>query len=449
MQSVPTQNDPSRAPFHVLAKPIGPICNLDCEYCFYLKKQELFPESKSFRMNEETLEAFTRGYIECQPQGCREVNFAWQGGEPTMLGVKFFRRAVELQEQYARPGMSILNSIQTNGTLLDDEWGEFLHENNVLVGISIDGPEEIHDEYRFDKQGRGTFDDVMRGLDVLKRHEVEYNTLTVVQNRNSQDGKGIYDFLKSIGSTFFQFIPIVEPDPEAPENALGARVSPRSVESAQYGRFLSDVMDRWLELDDVGKIFVRDFDTSLAIVVGHPSPLCVNAEVCGRAVAIEHNGDLFSCDHFVNEDDRIGNVLNQSLTAMLDGLQQTGFGNDKRDGLPAYCRECEFLGLCNGGCPKDRIINTPDGDPGLNYLCAGYKIFHEHSLPVFRKMAQCLSIRRPASDYAIIDDIMREQADAQMREAMSERDTEQEPGPNEPCLCGSGRKFKKCCLARV
>ena len=442
-------NEPSPTPFHVLAKPIGPICNLDCEYCFYLKKQELFPESKSFRMNEEALEAFTRGYIECQPQGVREVNFAWQGGEPTMLGVKFFQRAIELQEQYIRPGTTILNSIQTNGTLLDDEWGEFLHENKFLVGISIDGPEEIHDEYRLDKQGQGSFGEVMRGLDVLKRHKVEFNTLTVVQNRNSQHGKGIYDFLKSIGSTFFQFIPIVEPDPEAPENALRARVSSRSVDPEQYGRFLCDVMDRWLELEDVGEVFVRDFDTSLALVVGRPSPICVNAETCGRAVAIEHNGDLFSCDHFVNDKDRIGNVLEESFDSMLDGLQQTEFGDDKRDGLPPYCRECDFLGLCNGGCPKDRIIQTPEGDSGLNYLCAGYKIFHEHSLPVFQKMAQCLSMQRPASDYAVIDDVLREQAAAHAREAMGADGKAKSVGPNEPCPCGSGRKFKKCCLARV
>lgn len=423
-----TTSQPSTKPFHVLAKPIGAICNLACEYCFYLEKEQLYPDTRSFRMSAETLEHFTRQYIEGQPENAPEVNFAWQGGEPTLMGVKFFQRAVELQEQYKRPGLRISNSLQTNGILLDDEWGVFLHEHNFLVGISIDGPEELHDRYRRDRKGRGSFRRVMAGLEAIKKHEVEFNTLTVVQNDNGDHPEMVYDFLKEIGSRFFQFIPIVEPEGDG-------KVSYRSVGPEQYGRFLNRVFDRWLEQEDVGTIFVRDFDMLLGLVMGQPSSVCVNAETCGRAAAIEHNGDLYSCDHFVNKEDLLGNVARQSLSEMIDGTQQTKFGQDKRDALPRCCRECQFLAYCYGGCLKDRIINAPDGEPGLNYLCAGYKLFYSYTLPVFERMAKCLRVGRPASDYQDIEAIVRDMAAAQGLAI----------GRNDPCPCGSGLKFKKCC----
>ncbi len=423
-----TTSQPATRPFHVLAKPIGPICNLACEHCFYLEKEQLYPDTRSFRMSEATLEQFTRQYIEGQPEHAPEVNFAWQGGEPTLLGVKFFQRAMELQEQYRRPDLRISNSLQTNGVLLDDQWGAFLHEHNFLVGISIDGPEKLHDRYRRDRKGRGSFKSVMAGLEVLKKHEVEYNTLTVVQNDNGDHPEAVYDFLKEIGSRFFQLIPIVEPEGDG-------KVSCRSVGPEQYGGFLNRMFDHWLEQEDVGTVFVRDFDMLLGLVMGQPSSVCVNAETCGLAVAIEHNGDLYSCDHFVNPQDLLGNVARQTLSEMIDGPKQTKFGRDKRDSLPRCCRECQFLTYCNGGCPKDRLVPAPDGEPGLNYLCAGYKLFYSHTLPLFEKMAKCLRVQRPASDYKNIEAIIRDMVTAQGLAI----------GRNDPCPCGSGLKFKKCC----
>ncbi len=375
-------NDKARAEFHVLAKPIGPICNLDCEYCFYLQKKALFPDSKNFRMTDSVLENFTRKYIEAQPMGTQKIDFAWQGGEPTLMGVDFFRKAIEYQRTYARPGMTITNSLQTNGTLLDDKWGKFLHDNGFLVGLSVDGPEEIHNRFRLDKKGRGSFQEVMHGLEILQKHSVEFNTLTVVQSHNSRYPREVYDFLKDCGSTFLQFIPIVEPDSDD-------TVTYRSVPPESYGSFLNGV-DRWLEQSDVGEIFVQDFDLLLSQVMGMPATLCVHAETCGRSVAIEHNGDLFSCDHFVNREDQIGNVLQHTMVSMLDGPQQTKFGQDKRDALPQYCLDCEFLEYCNGGCPKDRLVETPAGEPGLNYLCQGYKTYYSHTIPTFEKMAEAL-----------------------------------------------------------
>lgn len=421
-------NEKARAEFHVLAKPIGPICNLDCEYCFYLKKKDLFPDSKNFRMSDSVLENFTRKYIEAQPAGTQKIDFAWQGGEPTLMGVDFFRKAIDYQRTYARPGMTITNSLQTNGTLLDDEWGKFLHDNGFLVGLSVDGPEEVHNKFRLDRQGEGSFQAVMHGLEILHKHSVEFNTLTVVQSHNSRYPGEVYDFLKECGSTFFQFIPIVEPDPED-------TVTYRSVPPERYGSFLNGVFDRWLEQEDVGDIFVQDFDLLLSQVMGMPATLCVHAETCGRSVAIEHNGDMFSCDHFVNREDQIGNVLQHTMVSMIDGPKQTKFGRDKRDALPQYCLDCEFLEYCNGGCPKDRLVKTPVGEPGLNYLCEGYQRYYTHTIPTFKKMAEALRMGRPASDYKIVDRLRQRRYEEQFGKV----------GRNDPCPCGSGEKYKKCC----
>lgn len=382
--------------FHILAKPIGPICNLDCKYCFYLKKEALFPETESFRMSDEVLESFIIQYANSQPAAVKEVNIAWQGGEPTLMGLDFFRKSIEIAEKNKRPGTTHNYSIQTNGILIDDDWACFLKEHNFLVGISIDGPEELHDRYRLDKGGRGTFKKVMRGLEFLKKRKVDFNALVCVNRLNSYYAGDVYKFLKGIGAEFFQFIPIVERDPDG-------SISEWTVESGKYGRFMNKIFDLWLKNDDVGRIFVRDFDNILAMVMGYPASLCITAEACGRAAAIEHNGDLYSCDHFVNPEDKLGNILQNGLVEMIDGPQQTKFGQDKKDKLPEYCKNCEFLRVCNGGCPKDRIINTPDGQPGLNYLCEGFKIFYAHTLPVFEKMAACLRQGRPASDYREIE----------------------------------------------
>jgi len=385
--------------FHVLTKPIGPICNLDCSYCFYLEKQKLYPDESHWRMSDEVVEAYIRQYIQDQP--VPEINFAWQGGEPTLLGVDFFRKVVELQRKHAG-GKTISNALQTNGTLLDDEWGEFLALNKFLVGLSIDGPRELHDQYRVDKQQKPTFDDVMRGLDLLKKHQVEFNTLTVVNRANSQRPKQVYRFLKKIGSGFIQFIPLVERRASGPSKTAGLDFAPPpgsdqpdnpspvtewSVEAGQYGNFLCTIFDEWVRAD-VGRVFVQLFDVALGNWMGLGSSLCVFAEKCGAALAIEHNGDLYSCDHYVYPKYRLGNIMNQSLGALVQSEPQIKFGSDKLDRLPQYCRKCEVRFACNGECPKHRFIKSPDGEEGLNYLCPAYKRFFNHIDPHMRTMAE-------------------------------------------------------------
>jgi uncharacterized protein len=398
--SQPPITDAGRG-FHLLTKPVGPICNLDCQYCFYLEKEKLYPGENEWRMSDAVLTEYIRQYIHSQPSP--EINFAWQGGEPTLLGVDFFRRAVALQKKFA-DGKSIANAIQTNGTLLDDEWCEFLAANKFLVGLSIDGPAALHDRYRVDKRQQPTFAAVMRGLERLQRHGVDFNTLTVVNRANSEQPLEVYRFLKSIGSQFLQFIPLVEraapagmktagfdfaapPLPGEKENP--AIVTPWSVGAEPYGIFLCAIFDEWVR-HDVGKIFVQLFDVALGNWLGLGSSLCVFAEKCGAALAIEHNGDLYSCDHYVYPRHKLGNVMNHSLGAMVNSPAQVKFGNDKLDSLPKFCRECEVRFACNGECPKHRFIRTPDGEAGLNYLCPAYKKFFNHIDPHMQTMARLL-----------------------------------------------------------
>ena len=431
--------------FHVMTKPIGPICNLDCKYCFYLEKERLYPDEHKWKMSDEVLETYVRQYIE--QQDAAEINFAWQGGEPTLLGVPFFQHVVELQRKYAG-GKQIHNAFQTNGTLLDDAWGEFLALNRFLVGLSIDGPRELHDAYRVDKKQQGTFDDVMRGLEVLKRHRVEFNTLTVVNRVNSARPLEVYRFLKEIGSSFLQFIPLVErvaparlkvrgldfaeppmlgegPDPQA-------MVTEWSVRANAYGEFLVRIFDEWVR-GDVGHTFVQVFDVALGNWLGAGSGLCVFAETCGNALAIEHNGDVYSCDHYVYPRYKLGNVMNGSLGEMVESAEQRKFGTDKRDALPRYCRACEVRFACNGECPKHRFIRTPDGEEGLNYLCPAYKRFFNHVDPYMTRMAELLQAGQPAA--RIMESLGRRRESAGNREGRR----------NDPCPCGSGRKYKKCC----
>jgi len=433
--------------FHVMAKPIGPICNLDCQYCFYLEKEKLYPANENFRMSEEVLEAFVRQHIAAQDTP--EITFGWQGGEPTLMGVEFFRKAVALQKQYAN-GKQIHNTIQTNGTLLDDEWCEFLARNEVLVGVSIDGPRELHDTYRVDKKQRPTFDAVMRGVDLLKKHGAEFNTLTVVNRRNSKHPLEVYRFLKEAGSGYLQFIPLVERKADAAAKAIGLDlaappgpheeqaeplVTEWSVESKQYGEFLVQIFEEWV-MRDVGKVFVQMFDVALGNWMGLGSAMCVFAERCGNALALEHNGDVFSCDHYVYPQYKLGNLVKQSLGDMVNSTTQRGFGNDKADSLPRYCQECEVRFACNGECPKHRFIRTPDGEAGLNYLCAGYKRFFNHVEPYMEAMAQLIRAGKPAAE--IMELI-----------AQHERsDIWKTAGRNELCPCGSGKKYKHCCLTR-
>jgi uncharacterized protein len=427
---------------HVMAKPSGAVCNIDCTYCFYLEKEKLYPEKgKNWRMSDETLALYVRQYIEAQD--VPEVNFAWQGGEPTLMGVDFFRKAVLLQQQYAN-GKTITNAFQTNGTLLDDEWGAFLGEHKFLIGISIDGPQEMHDRYRIDKGGHPTFDKVMQGVEVLKKHKVEFNTLTVLQAHNAQYPIEVYRFLKDMGSYFMQFIPIVERIAEQPGPDLLTLVDPHfedktkvsnwSVSATQYGRFLCAIFDEWVR-QDVGKYFVQIFDVALGAWLGQNPSLCIFAETCGDALIIEHNGDLYSCDHFVYPEYNLGNVHDLSIREMVASPHQRKFGTDKRDTLPQYCRDCDYRFACNGGCPKHRFIHTPDGEKGLNYFCKGYKMFFKHADPYLRVMANEVARGRPASQ---VMQWIKHREQMQMVEKMKQ------VGRNDVCPCGSGKKYKHC-----
>jgi len=431
-----------RAPrtFHVLAKPTGAVCNLDCAYCFFLSKEMLYPGSR-FRMADELLETYLRQLIEAHA-GVPEVQVAWQGGEPTLMGVEFFRRSVEIAARHLGPGQRAAYSIQTNGTLIDDEWAAFFAEHDFLVGISIDGERELHDTYRVNKGGRGSFDQVMRGLRHLTDGGVEWNALTTVHAANADRGREVYCFLRdACGARFIQFIPIVERVTEATADGAvpwtswrdrplyvqeGERTTARSVGGAQYGRFLVDVFEEWVRRD-VGSVYVQMFDVALANWVGEPPGLCVHSETCGLALALEHTGDLYCCDHFVEPRYRLGNITEHRMIDLVASEQQQAFGLAKRDALPQYCRECDVRFACHGGCPKDRFLRTPDGEPGLNYLCPGFKHFFHHVDPPMRTMGALLRQGRAPSD------IMGQYAAADARR-----------GRNDPCTCGSGRKWKRC-----
>lgn len=397
-------NAPAATPFQIITKPIGPLCNLDCAYCFYLEKERLYPRATKWAMSDAVLETYIRAYIESQPTPT--VTFVWQGGEPTLLGVDYFRRVVELQRRFAA-GKRIENAFQTNGVLLDDAWCEFLVANRFLVGLSIDGPPEDNDRLRVDKRGQPTSEKVRRGLECLQRHRVEFNTLTCVHRHNGDRPLEIYRFLKQIGSRYLQFLPVVErvADPPAPEGlslvspdyAGPARVAEWSVEPLQFGRFLCAVFDEWVR-DDVARVFVQTFDVALESWLGLTPSLCVFRETCGAALAIEHNGDLYSCDHYVYPEHRLGNITEHALLDLVNSPQQQRFGQNKLDSLPRYCRECDVRFACHGECPKHRFTTTPDGEPGLNYLCAGYQLFFRHVAPYMQFMADELRARRPPAN---------------------------------------------------
>lgn len=393
--------------FHALTKPIGPICNLACSYCFYLEKTHLYKGTGNFRMSSETLDAYIRDYIAAQPGS--EVHFAWQGGEPTLLGVDFFREVVAFQERHSG-GRTIKNAFQTNGVLLDAEWAEFFIQNDFLVGLSIDGPRELHDAYRVDRGGQPTFDRVMAGLETLRTHGVEFNTLTTINRKNARHPLEIYKFLKKVGSGYIQFIPIVEraappagavpglwlaPPPDHPSMAdAESAATPWSVRPADYGEFLCRIFDEWVK-EDVGKVFVQQFDAALANWAGEPPGICVFSKNCGRAIAVEHNGDVYSCDHYVYPEYHLGNLLNESFASMVDSPAQRRFGEAKSATLPRYCRECPVEFACHGECPKHRFLHTPDGEPGLNYLCAAYRRFFLHIDSPMRTMAALLQAAQP------------------------------------------------------
>jgi uncharacterized protein len=423
---------PANAPpaFHLLSKPTGAICNLDCAYCFFLAKELLYPGSR-FRMADEQLENYLRQLIESHQTP--EVTIAWQGGEPTLMGLEFFQRSIDYAQKYARPGMTIQHTIQTNGTLINDEWAAFFKEHHFLVGISIDGPREMHDIYRQDKGGAPTFDKVMRGLSFLKKHGVEWNALVTLNHANADRPVEVYRFLRDeCGAKFIQFIPIVERH-HVDGVPFGAAVTDRSVTALQYGQFLIGVFEEWVR-HDIGEVYVQMFDVALANWYGEPSGLCVFSKTCGTALALEHNGDLYSCDHFVEPHFKLGNIHETHMIELIASDQQLKFGRDKFDTLPQYCLDCDVRFTCHGGCPKDRFINTPDGQPGLNYLCAGYQLFFHHIDQPMRLMVQLLQQNRAPSEVMQLY----QQQDQKWQALLAKT------GRNDPCPCGSGKKFKNC-----
>jgi uncharacterized protein len=403
--------------FHLLAKPTGATCNLDCKYCFFLSKELLYPNERA-RMSDEVLESYIQQRLAQQDEP--EINIAWQGGEPTIMGLDFFRRSVDLVAKHHKPQQKIQHTIQTNGLLLDDEWCEFLKKHNFLVGLSVDGPREMHDAYRVDKRGGGSFHLVMRAWELLQRHGVECNILCTVHAANADHPLDVYRFFRDqMGVGFIQFIPIVE---RATEDLLpvanegwgerpggkrplyrqrGNLVTDRSVRAEQFGRFLCAIYDEWVK-HGVGKVFVQTFDVALGSWVGQHN-LCIFSPTCGNALALEHNGDVYSCDHYVEPDYLLGNIKKTHLLEMVTSDRQQAFGQHKFDSLPQYCRDCDVLFACYGECPRNRFIETPDGEPGLNYLCAGYKQFFKHIDPTMRIMADLIRQGRYADEIMQVD----------------------------------------------
>jgi uncharacterized protein len=382
--------------FHAMVKPTGAICNLDCAYCYYLHKEELLGSDHKFRISDEILEAHIRQYIEGQAGD--EVVFSWQGGEPTLLGVSFFEKVVALEKKYQRPHQTIENDLQTNGVLLNDEWCTFLRDNRFLVGLSIDGPQELHDRFRVDKGGRTTFEKVFAAGQLLQKYKVPFNTLTVVNRVNAKKPLDVYRFLsRELRPRQLQFIPCVEPkvfENTAPQKwdpaALPVQGAPAahpgnpdsvvtdwSVDPDDWGYFLCKVWDDWYRRD-YGKVHVNLFETAVAQWMGLASQLCIYNDFCGKGVALEHDGSVYACDHYVYPEYKLGNIAEKHISRMIFSDEQRKFGFAKRDDLSQQCRDCKYLFACNGECPKNRLIRTRDGEPGLNYLCSGLMKFWQH-----------------------------------------------------------------------
>jgi uncharacterized protein len=429
-------NAPPR--IHVLAKPTGAACNLACAYCFFLDKELLYPDSR-FRMSDEVLETYIQQLIEAH--GGNQVTVAWQGGEPTLMGLEFYRRAIALQKKHARPGMVFENTLQTNGTLLDDEWCEFFEENNYLIGISIDGPRPLHDTYRLDKGGRPTFDRVMRGLRLLQKHGVEYNILVTVNRTNADYPLEVYRFLRDEAqTTWIQFIPVIERIDEEGHTIFqkGTRVSERSVRPEQFGRFLIQIFDEWVR-HDVGQVYVQTFEAAVRNWLRMPSSgMCVFEPTCGLGPALEHNGDLYSCDHFVEPGYLLGNIMETPMVKMVASERQRQFGLDKRDSLPRYCRECDVRFACHGECPKNRFVTTPHGEGGLNYLCPGWKAFFHRIDEPLQMIGTLMRMGRPASEIMAV--MARKEGDWQ--ETLTEYRVRKRV--KDSCPCSSGLMFGEC-----
>ena len=393
---------PFARPLYIMTKPVGAICNLACDYCYYLEKSKLYQESPKHIMSDELLEKFIKEYIESQTMP--QVLFTWHGGETLMRPLSFYQKVMELQRKYAR-GRTIDNCIQTNGTLLNDEWCRFFHDNNWLVGYSIEVPQELHDEYRKNKQGKPSFMKVMQGINLLNKHRVEWNALAVVNDFNADYPLDFYHFFKEIGCRYIQFTPIVERifrhddgrHLAAVEEGDNEKLADFSVTPEQWGNFLCTIFDEWVK-NDVGEYFIQLFDATLANWVGEQPGVCSLAKTCGHAGVMEFNGDVYSCDHFVFPQYKLGNIYSKTLVEMMYSDKQQQFGRNKFDSLPSQCKECQYLFACNGECPKNRFCKTASGEPGLNYLCKGYYQYFDHVAPYMDFMKkELLAERAPAN----------------------------------------------------
>jgi uncharacterized protein len=411
--------------FQIFAKPVGAVCNLDCHYCYYLQKDLLYPQIESCRMPDDLLEEYIIQQIEIAPEP--EISFFWHGGEPTILGIDYFRKITELQRKHRPDGRRITNSIQTNGVLLDDDWCRFLAAETFAVGLSLDGPPAMHDVHRVTKSQGSTHKQVMHGYRLLRQHKIPVDLLCVVHAKNVQFPLELYRFFKEIKAQYISFIPLVERQP-APQGG----VSPRTAPAEAFGAFICAIFDEWVR-QDIGRIIIQMFEEAARPASGQDHSLCIFRPTCGDVPVIEHNGDFYACDHFVTQEHRLGNIRETSLLKLLESQAQRAFGQAKRSTLPRYCRECEVLTMCNGGCPKDRIIQTPDGEAGLNYLCAGYQKFFTYCRSYTAQMAALRWDGQPPE---------------RLMQLLQAGEVKERPnaGRNDLCPCGSGRKYKRCCL---
>jgi uncharacterized protein len=412
--------------FQVFAKPIGSVCNLGCRYCYYLQTENLYPKGESFRMADDVLEQYIAQHIESCPD--EVIRFSWHGGEPLMLGLDYFRKIVAMQRKHQPLGRRIANGMQTNGTLLDEHWCRFLAAEGFAVGLSLDGPQGIHDQYRVTKDGRPTHEKVMHGYKLMRKYGVYTDILCVVNSHNARHPLEVYRFFKQIEAPYVSLLPMVEPQPEA-ENG----VSPLTVPANVWGNFLCAIFDEWVS-GDIGRIKVQIFEEAARTAFGQEHSLCIFRPVCGDIPVVEHNGDFFSCDHFVNPEHHLGNIAYTPLVELLESPAQRAFGQAKLETLPRYCRQCDVRDMCNGECPKNRFCRTPEGEAGLNYLCAGYKRFFTHCRPFVTEVAAQWRRQRPGKQVPTLPN--------------TNVLTTHEPGRNDPCPCGSGLKYKKCCLGK-
>ncbi|EHN68754.1 anaerobic sulfatase maturase [Aliivibrio fischeri] len=422
---------------YVMSKPTSSVCNLNCTYCYYLEKEKIYPEQKNYLMDDDTLERYIEQYINAQDVG--EVHFVWQGGEPTLAGIEFYVKALKLQKKYAR-GKKIFNSLQTNGILLNESWCNFFYENQFLIGVSIDGPEDLHDTYRVTRQGKTTFNKVMDAIQLLKKYQVEFNTLTVVSDVNVKYPERVYEFLKATGSSYIQFIPLLEREAQQgsygdlyyidPSYTKKSQVTSWSVNSLEYGEFLSRIFDIWVR-KDIDKVYVQMFDTTLGAWCDQPAQLCIFSETCGHAFALESNGDIYQCDHYVYPEYKLGSLHNDELKNINQSEIAIQFGQDKKSTLSNACIKCDYRFACHGGCPKHRFISISNSPYLHNYFCEGYKYFFRHSETAMNKMKKLIMSGRSPSE------LMNDYNHSLIINKNIRR--------NDPCFCNSGKKYKKCC----